>query len=453
MVFKQVTANPRVLLGLIFITICIPLSLSLSSKWWSDDSGVGSLATATFKSSRSALRASREFAHNLFSSNALLPSRTRRTAEVGHLVRKGDTLAKIWSRFGGNFSSALLAERALQGLSDDAHKLRSGETVQLVLSPRGEIVGFSRDLGAGRTLLLDGSRTSGFTAYIHNAKIEESERTASGYITSSLVESALQQDIPYDVIDNFVDLFGDKIEFGRDLQVGDTYSVVYSEKRELDSGESVGAGTILAASITVSGKMYAAIAFEGSDGKLRYYDQNGDLLGNYFLRYPVKFTRISSVFSGARFHPVLKFKRPHQGVDFAAPTGTAVRTVADGVVEFAGYNGGNGNMIKIRHDNRWSTAYLHLSRIAPGIRKGARISRGDVIGAVGMTGLATGPHLHFSLYDRGKYVDPMRTQLPVLNPENQRIPAGILEARLELLRNEHSRTAEMYAELRLHSKA
>jgi murein DD-endopeptidase MepM/ murein hydrolase activator NlpD len=147
--------------------------------------------------------------------------------------------------------------------------------------------------------------------------------------------------------------------------------------------------------------------------------------GKYFLRYPVKFTRISSVFSTARFHPVLNVSRPHNGVDFSAPTGTAVRTVGDGTVTFSGFKSSTGNMVRIAHGNRYVTEYMHLSKIESGIKVGERVARGELIGAVGETGLATGPHLHFGMFDSGKYVDPLKSNL-LQSEEEIKPPAAVL---------------------------
>ncbi|RIK99743.1 MAG: hypothetical protein DCC75_14300 [Proteobacteria bacterium] len=183
--------------------------------------------------------------------------------------------------------------------------------------------------------------------------------------------------------------------------------------------------------------LLVAIRHYGRDGAAHYYDEAGKALGNYFLRYPLKFTRISSAFTHARFHPILKTTRAHNGVDFAAPIGTPVRAVADGVISEAGYNGGSGLMVKIKHGSRYSTAYLHLSKIASGIRSGTRVSRGQVIGGVGMTGLATGPHLHFSLYDGGRYVDPLRSKLPSLADVVDSIPPQYLLAAVNAIRQKH----------------
>ena len=232
-----------------------------------------------------------------------------------------------------------------------------------------------------------------------------------GKIERSLSEAALALDVPYEVIDAYVDLFSGRVEFRRDLQPGDEFTIIYNEKR-LESGDLIGPGDIQAASLMINGEIMAAVRHQGADGTWRYFDELGESLAKTFLRYPVSFSRISSVFSSSRFHPVLKKRRAHNGVDFAAPTGTPVRAVADGVVTLAGWAGGGGRTIKLTHGSRYATAYLHLSQINPKVKKGVRVKRGEIIGKVGASGLATGPHLHFSFYDRGTYVDPLSTKLP-----------------------------------------
>jgi len=169
-------------------------------------------------------------------------------------------------------------------------------------------------------------------------------------------------------------------------------------------------------------------------GPFNYYDESGKIPGNFFLRYPLQFSRISSVFTTARFHPLLNKTRPHNGVDFAAPTGTPVRTIGDGIVIKAGYSATTGNMVRIQHCDRYTTEYMHLSKIASNLQLGSKVSRGEVIGAVGMTGLATGPHLHFGLFDNGKYVDPLQKSLPIA-PAIQTAPPAILAALHELRQN------------------
>jgi murein DD-endopeptidase MepM/ murein hydrolase activator NlpD len=172
------------------------------------------------------------------------------------------------------------------------------------------------------------------------------------------------------------------------------------------------------------------------DGRVRYFDQNGETSGDSFLRYPLKFTRISSVFSKSRFHPVLKSSKPHNGVDFAAPTGTPVRSIGDGIVTYAGWKGPNGILVKVQHSNQYSSAYVHLSKLAPGIKQGVRVQRGQQVGAVGQTGRATGPHLHFSLYRNEKFIDPLTTDLPMVVDKRNMIPKNLLMARVSTLREQ-----------------
>jgi len=181
----------------------------------------------------------------------------------------------------------------------------------------------------------------------------------------------------------------------------------------------------------------------GRDGRARYFDEKGKTGGGGFLRYPLKFSRISSVFSDSRFHPVLQRWRPHNGVDFAAPIGTPVRSVGDGIITHAGYNGAGGLTVKIKHSDRYTTAYLHLSQVERGLRTGMRISRGDQIGRVGMSGRSTGPHLHFSLYDDGKYVDPFKSTPLFMVEEENLIPKDILVAQLRELEEQHHALAKL----------
>jgi murein DD-endopeptidase MepM/ murein hydrolase activator NlpD len=188
---------------------------------------------------------------------------------------------------------------------------------------------------------------------------------------------------------------------------------------------------IKAASLHLSGKMLAVVRDVTKDGSVRYFDEKGEMPTKAFLRYPVKYTRISSVFTHARFHPVLKITRPHNGVDFAAPIGTPVRSVGDGVVVHSGYSPSGGNMVRILHDSRYTTEYMHLNSITKNAKKGARIGRGETLGTLGNTGLSSGPHLHYGLFDRGKYIDPMKAKV-VLSSESGKPPAAVLAMIVEL---------------------
>ncbi|RMG40694.1 MAG: hypothetical protein D6719_10265 [Candidatus Dadabacteria bacterium] len=360
------------------------------------------------------------------------------TRKVLYRVKSGDTLTKIWVSLGADYRGAIKAARAFKSAGVSLTSIKAGEELEVTLAD-GEILELKKKLPEARILVLEGNAQHGYNATIIKQEIIYSEKRVSGSITRSFAAAAEEVKLPVGIVDAVVDLFSSRIEFSRDLQPGDTFSVIYREGR-LKNGELVKLGDIKAASIETGGHLLAAVLYRGKDGKARHYDESGNAIGNYFLRYPVRFTRIASSFSRSRFHPVLKVRRPHNGVDFAAPTGTPVRSVADGLVVQAGYNRANGNWIKIKHGSRYATAYLHLSRIARGIRRGVRVKRGQVIGAVGMTGLATGPHLHFSFYDRGRYVDPLKIRLPQMSADQEKIPQGFLQAALTDLKQQHIAT-------------
>jgi murein DD-endopeptidase MepM/ murein hydrolase activator NlpD len=359
------------------------------------------------------------------------------TQQISYRIKAGDTLARIWATLGAPREGAVRASTALEVVKLSTRSLRIHDTLEFTQDSSGDILAMKQRLSDGRTLELRGD-ASGYKPTLTQPTIVENVRTVSGSIQSSFAEDAMNAGAPYEVIDDLVDLLGARIEFRRELQPGDTFTIMFKERRTAD-GMRLAAGPIQAAAIFNNGKRVAAVRYDGSDGKSRYFDDRGNLIGNYFLRYPLKFSRIASAFSNSRFHPVLKIHRPHNGVDFAAPMGTPVRSVADGIVTSAGYNGGSGKMIKISHDSRYATAYLHLARIESSLRPGMRVARGQVIGTVGMTGLATGPHLHFSLYDRGRYIDPLKSALPSLTPANAVIPASYLTKMLDTLSTEREK--------------
>ena len=183
-------------------------------------------------------------------------------------------------------------------------------------------------------------------------------------------------------------------------------------------GELVKSGDVLAAEFVNDGKTFRAVGYRDSDNKMQYYTPEGKSLHKSFLRSPLEFTRVSSGFSVARFHPVLQRVRAHKGVDMAAPTGTRVKASGDAVVDFVGQKGGYGNVIVLKHNNGVSTVYGHLSRFATGLKRGTKVAQGEIIGFVGMTGVATGPHLHYEFLMGGQHRDPMKVALPKANAIN-----------------------------------
>ena len=225
-------------------------------------------------------------------------------------------------------------------------------------------------------------------------------------INSSLWGAIMEQNLPYALAAEFEDIYQWTVDFFG-IQAGDSFAVIYDEKF-VDS-TSVGIGRIWGAEFNHGGKQYYAIPYAQEEGKLRYWEANGESLRKQFLKAPLKYTRISSKFSKSRFHPVHKIYRPHHGVDYAAPSGTHVHSVADGTVIFAGWDrGGGGNIIKIKHAGNLETGYLHLKGFAKGIKKGTHVSQGQLIGYVGSTGSSTGPHLDYRIKKNGTPIDPLK---------------------------------------------
>jgi len=250
---------------------------------------------------------------------------------------------------------------------------------------------------------------TGFVSHIEKLPLTASTRLASGSITSSLFAATDDARIPDSVSVQLAEIFSGDIDFHRALRKGDSFSVVY-ETLEGD-GEPLRAGRVLSAEFVNGGKIHQAMWFQEPQSKAApqtarkggYYTLAGESLKRAFLASPMEFSRVTSGFK-MRFHPILQVWKAHLGVDYAAPIGTAVRSVGDGVVEFAGVQNGFGNVVKIKHQGQTSTVYAHLSRI--NVRVGQSVSQGQNVGAVGMTGWATGPHLHFEYRVNGVYQDP-----------------------------------------------
>lgn len=240
--------------------------------------------------------------------------------------------------------------------------------------------------------------------------VEVVRQRGEAVISSSLWGAIMEQNMPYALAAEVEEIYQWTVDFFG-IQAGDSFAVIYDEK--FVNGTSVGIGRIWGAKFNHGTKEYYAIPYALEDGKLRYWEHNGESLRKQMLKAPLKYTRISSKFSNSRLHPVHKVYRPHHGVDYAAPAGTPVHSVADGTVTFAGWGGGGGNTIKIKHAGNLMTGYLHLKSFAKGIKVGAKVSQGDLIGYVGSTGTSTGPHLDYRIWKNGTPIDPLKvTQEP-----------------------------------------
>jgi len=247
---------------------------------------------------------------------------------------------------------------------------------------------------------------------VYQRPVEIVEKESAGVISNSLYETMQEFDLTPQLTNNFADIFAWQIDFFH-LFPGDEYKVIYEDK--LVEGKSVGIGRIKGAEFTHDKKKYYAVYYDQGDG-IDYFDEEGNSLRKALLKFPVEFTRISSRYSGRRFHPVQKVYKAHLGTDFAAPVGTPIRSVGDGVVSEAGYSKYNGNYVKIKHNGIYSTQYLHMSKIASGIRPGVQVKKGQNIGLVGQTGLANGPHLCFRFWKNGVQVNALKVELPPSEP-------------------------------------
>ncbi len=331
-------------------------------------------------------------------------------------IRRGDTVGSVLARLGVDDAEALAflstdpAARAL-------YQLRPGKSLLVETDDDGALLQLRFVAGNGQLLSVarEGDRLAASSG---PAPVEVRWRLASGEINSSLFGAADGAGLPDPVTLQLADVFGGDIDFYKDIQRGDRFAVVY-EMRYID-GEAVGAGRIVAALFENRGKIYKAFLWRDAEGNESYYAADGAALRKAFLRSPMEFSRVTSGFSNARFHPILKTWRAHKGVDYAAPTGTPVRATGNGRVRFAGVQNGYGKVILLQHPGAFSTLYAHLSRFAPGMKPGARVSQGQVIGYVGQTGWATGPHLHYEF----RVANVQRNPLTVALPGGEPLPAA-----------------------------
>jgi murein DD-endopeptidase MepM/ murein hydrolase activator NlpD len=234
--------------------------------------------------------------------------------------------------------------------------------------------------------------------------------SASGVIESSLFADGQKAGLSDGQIMELANIFGWDIDFALEIRAGDQFRAIYEEHR-LD-GEKLRDGPILAAEFTNRGTTYRAIRYEDSSGEVGYFDADGQSKRRAFIRTPIRFARVSSGFTTKRWHPVLQKWRSHKGVDYAAPTGTPVKATGDGKVVFRGTKGGYGKTVILEHAGKYTTLYAHLSKYSARAKSGQRVKQGQVIGYVGMTGLATGPHLHYEFRIGGVHRDPLKVKLP-----------------------------------------
>lgn len=351
-------------------------------------------------------------------------------------VRRDDTLASLMSRLNVQNSEALDFLRKNPDARALASQLRPGRAIQAQVNASGELLKLQYQLNPTSTLTVE--RTdSGYQAKTAEPTLEIHNVLKTAEIKSSLFAATDSVDIPDSIAIQMAEIFSSDIDFHSDLRKGDRFVVIYEAK--YNNGNLVNTGQVLAAEFTNQGKTYKAVMYRNPEGKVAYYTPEGKSLHKSFLRSPLEFTRISSGFTLGRFHPILQKMRAHKGVDLAAPIGTRIKAPADGVVQFVGVKGGYGNVIYLQHNGGVTTVYGHLSRFAPGLRQGMKVSQGDIIGHVGMTGMATGPHLHYEFLLNGVHRDPLKVALPAAQPlapqyrEDFLAHSANLNAQLQLL--------------------
>jgi murein DD-endopeptidase MepM/ murein hydrolase activator NlpD len=258
------------------------------------------------------------------------------------------------------------------------------------------------------------STTDGYQANMLSREVEKRQMHASGTIESSLFEAGIEAGLSDKLVMELAYIFGWDVDFALDLRKKDSFKLIYDE--DYLDGDKIADGAILAAEFTNQGKTYRAIRFTDSAGLSRYYAPNGDSMRKTFSRSPVHFSRISSRFNPNRKHPVLKTSRPHRGVDYAASRGTPITATGDGKVDFVGTKGGYGRTVVLSHGGKYTTLYAHMSKYKRGIKRGKRVRQGDVIGYIGSSGLATGPHLHYEFRVSGVHRNPLTVKLPKAEP-------------------------------------
>jgi murein DD-endopeptidase MepM/ murein hydrolase activator NlpD len=331
------------------------------------------------------------------------------------IVTRNDTLDRIFRRLKLNLTD-LASLRGLPHLRSSLDSLRPGESLHFTHKD-GQLFGLERRLNESQTLKVSREGDTLKADVLQNV-LDLRPRTVRGVIDTSLFEAVETAGAHDQTAVALADIFGWDVDFVLDVRPGDTFVVTYQEIWR--DGSYVKDGPIEAAEFVNQGHEYRAVRYTDADGGTHYYTPEGKSLHKAFLRAPVEFTRVSSRFNSARFHPILNRIRAHKGVDYAAPIGTPVRAAGDGRIRFAGVMGGYGNVVELEHSRSIVTVYGHLSRFARGTHTGVHVTQGTVIAYVGMTGLATGPHLHYEYRVNGIFKNPQTVVLPGAAPIDAR---------------------------------
>ena len=336
-----------------------------------------------------------------------VPSRWR-----DHTVKKGEALSQVLKTLGVDKADRAKVVAAAKGTAA-LTKLKAGQKLRGRLDGDGGLLELQLELDRKTRVHVE-LRDDDYQIHTVDRPVEKRLAQTSAVIQSSLFVDGQGAGLSDAQIMELAAIFGWDVDFVLGLRPGDRFSLIY-EAEYLDR-EKVDDGAILAAEFVNQGRRYRAVRFEDDDGTLGYYAPDGTSKKQEFLRSPLKLARVSSGFSLSRAHPILNTRRAHKGVDYSAPTGTPVKATGAGLVTFSGQKNGYGNVIELQHGEKYTTLYGHLSRFADGLRVGEPVKQGQVIGYVGQTGLATGPHLHYEFRVAGEHRDPLSTKLPTAVP-------------------------------------
>jgi murein DD-endopeptidase MepM/ murein hydrolase activator NlpD len=354
-------------------------------------------------------------------------------------IQRGDTIAELLRRLNVEdqvASEFLRKNKSAEGL----RQLPVGKEVQAETDVNGALLAL-RYMGNDANLVIIEKNDKSFKARTSAALVEKRTQIRTGEIKTNLFAATDEAGLPDPAANQMSEIFGGDIDFHRDLRKGDKFTVIY--EMNYINGEPSRTGRILSAEFVNHGRAYRAAYFQTSEFTGDYYSPEGKSMRKAFLRSPIEFSRVSSGFSKSRFHPILNKWRSHKGVDYAAPIGTKVKVTSDGVVSFVGSQGGYGNVVMVTHQGRFTTVYGHLSRFASSLKKGQKLGQGQIVGYVGMTGMTSGPHLHYEFKLNGVQHDPLKVALPDGKPISEKQKTAFVEitrdlfGQLDTFRNTH----------------
>lgn len=348
--------------------------------------------------------------------NASQASQTIPDTEQKVVIRTGDTLGKIFHRLNLSYSTLhniLKLGKSIQPLLN----LQPKHEILFIQNSAKELIKLSYSISNTENLIVSKEKNR-FVVREEKLQLEPHTRYATTTIKHSLFLAGHQAKIPDKLLEELVSSLSWDIDFAKDIRSGDRLTVIYEDLYLGD--RKIQTGRMLAAAFSNRGKTYKIVRYTDPQGHSEYYTPEGYSVRKAFLRAPVKYTRISSLFQSGRKHPILHRIRKHQGVDYAAPRGTPIHATADGVVSFRGRKGGYGNAVILAHGSKYSTLYGHLSRFEVHAKNGTHVRQGQVIGYVGSSGLATGPHVHYEFRIHGKHYNPLTVSLPLAQPIGQR---------------------------------